>query len=83
MKAEEFNNSLRTNILGEFKDSDNNETVLYIELDEERQCINIGTCSNCGLITDFSVNYDDDFSLDENLQNVLDEIYNNGYSNLD
>ena len=83
MKAAEFNNSLRTNTFGEFKDSDNNETVLYIEFDDERQCINVGTCSNCGLITDFSVNYDDDFSLDQNLENVLEEVYNNGYSNLD
>ena len=82
MEATEFNNSLRTNTFGEFKDSDNNETVLYIEFDEERQCINVGTCSNCGLITDFSVNYDDNLSLDENLENVLEEVYNNGYSDL-
>ena len=83
MKTEEFNNSLRTNTLGEFKDSDNNETVLYIEFNEEKQCINVGTLSNCGLITDFSVDYDDDFSLDQNLENVLEEVYNNGYSVLD
>ena len=82
MKAAEFNNSLRTNVLGEFKDSDNNETVLYIEFDDERQCINVGTSSNCGLITKFSINYDDDFSLDQNLENVLEEVYNNGYSEL-
>lgn len=80
MKAIEFNNSLRTNILGEFKDSENNETVLYIEFDDERQCINVGTVSNCGLITKFSVNYDNDFSLDQNIENVLEEVYNNGYS---
>ena len=61
MKAEEFNNSLRTNIFGEFKDSENNETVLYIEFDDEKQRINVGTASNCGLITKFSINYDDDF----------------------
>ena len=82
MKTAEFNNNLRSNIFGEFKDSENNETVLYIEFDEEKQCINVGTASNCGLITKFSVNYDNDFSLDENLQSVLDEIYNNGYSDI-
>ena len=82
MKAEDFNVSLRTNIFGEFKDSENNETVLYIEFDDEKQCINVGTASNCGLITDFSVNYDNDFSLDKNLENVLEEVYNNGYSEL-
>lgn len=82
MKTNEFNNSLRTNILGEFKDSENNETVLYIEFDDEKQRVNVGTPSNCGLITEFSVNYDDDFSLDQNLENVLEEVYNNGYSDL-
>lgn len=82
MKAKEFNNSLRTNILGEFKDSENNETVLYIEIDEERQYINVGTVTNCGLITDFSVDYNDNFYLDQNLENVLKEVYNNGYSDL-
>ena len=82
MKTAEFNNNLHSNIFGEFKDSENNETVLYIEFNEEKQCINVGTLSNCGLITKFSINYDDDFSLDENLQNVLYEIYNNGYSDL-
>ena len=82
MKTAEFNNNLRSNIFGEFKDSENNETVLYIEFDEEKQCINVGTLSNCGLITDFSVSYDDDFSLDQNIENVLEEVYNNGYSEL-
>lgn len=82
MNSAEFNNRLRTNILGGFKDFYGNCTVLYIEFDEERQCINVGTASNCGLIIDFSVSYDDDFSLDQNLENVLEEVYNNGYSEL-
>ena len=82
MKTNEFNNSLRTNILGEFKDSENNEIALYVEFDEKRQCINVGTPTNCGLKPDFSVDCDDDLSLDQNLQNVLDEVYNNGYSDL-
>ena len=83
MNSAEFNKSLRTNIFGEFKDSENNTAVLYIEFEDERHCINVGTASNCGLMTEFSVNYDDDFSLDQNLENVLEEVYNNGYSDLD
>ena len=82
MNAADFNNSLRTNVLGEFKHSDNNETVLYIEFDEEKQCINVGTASNCGLITYFSVSYDDDFSLDQKIENVMEVVYNNGYSDI-
>jgi len=80
MNAAEFNVRLRTNILGEFIDNENNETVLYIEFNDEKQCINVGTSYNYGLIIDFSVSYDDDFSLDKNLENVLDEVYNKGYS---
>lgn len=82
MKTKEFNNSLRTNIFGEFKDSENNEIALYIEFDEEKQCINVGTPTNAGMRADFSVDYDDDLSLDQNLQNVMEEVYNNGYSDL-
>ena len=82
MKTADFYSEIRSNCFGEFKDSENNETVLYIEFDEEKQCINVGTLSNCGLITKFSINYDDDFSLDQNLENVLEEVYNNGYSDL-
>ena len=83
MKAAEFNNSLRTNVLGEFKDSDNNETVLYIEFNEEKQCINVGTICNTGLLIEFSVYYDNDLSIDENLQNVVEEVYNNGFIDIE
>ncbi len=83
MKAAEFNNSLRTNIFGEFKDSDNNETVLYIEFDETKQCINVGTICNTGLLIEFSVYYDNDLSIDENLQNVVEEVYNNGFIDIE
>ena len=83
MKAAEFNNSLRTNTFGEFKDSENNETVLYIEFDETKQCINVGTICNTGLLIEFSVYYDNDLSIDENLENVLEEVYNNGFIDIE
>mgnify|MGYP003413117775 FL=1 len=83
MKTADFYSEIRSNCLGEFIDNENNETVLYIEFDEEKQCINVGTCSNCGLITYFSVNYDDDFSLDQNLENVMEEVYNNGFIDIE
>jgi len=83
MNAAEFNKSLRTNTFGEFKDSENNETVLYIEFDETKQCINVGTICNTGLLIEFSVYYDNDLSIDENLQNVLEEVYNNGFIDIE
>lgn len=83
MKATDFYSTLRSTCLGEFQDSEKNEAVLYIEFDEEKQCINVGTASNCGIITYFSVDYDSDFSIDENLQNVLDAVYDNGFSDIE
>lgn len=82
MKRDEFFNSLRTKCLGEFKDNEGNETVLYIDFSEETQRIDIGTVCNFGIITELSVDYDSDFSIDENLQNVLKEVYNNGYTDI-
>lgn len=83
MKANDFNSKLCSNCLGEFLDNENNETVLYIEFDEAKQCINVGTICNIGLLIEFSVDYDNDFSIDENLQNVMDEVYNNCFSNIE
>ena len=83
MKANDFNSKLYSNCLGEFLDNENNETVLYIEFDEAKQCINVGTICNTGLLIEFSVYYDNDLSIDENLQNVVDEVYNNGFIDIE
>ena len=83
MKTNEFQAAMRSNILGEFIDSDNNETVLYIDFDETKQCINVGTICNTGLSVEFSVDYDNYLSIDENLQNVMEEVYNNGFRDIE
>lgn len=83
MKANEFQALMRSNILGEFIDPDNNETILYIDFDETKQCINVGTICNTGLLIEFSVYYDNDLSIDENLQNVVEEVYNNGFIDIE
>ena len=82
MTAKEFNSSLRANCLGEFKDSEDNEVCLFLDFNEEKQTIDIGTVCNFGIITELSVDYDSDFSLDENIQNILEEVYNNGYTDI-
>lgn len=82
MTTKEFNSSIRTNFFGEFLDKDGDSTVFYIDFDETDNCILVGTICNVGLLVDFTVSYDDYFSLDENLQNIAEEIYENGYTDL-
>ena len=82
MTTQEFNRSLRSNCFGEFVDQNGDSTVMYIDFDERKNCVLVGTICNVGLLVDFTVPYDDDFSLDENLQSVADAIYENGYTDL-
>lgn len=82
MTTKEFNSSIRTNCFGEFLDKDGDPTVIYLDFDETENCIMVGTICNVGLLVDFTVSYDDDISLDGNLQNIADEIYSNGYTDL-
>ena len=82
MTSQEFNRSLRSNCFGEYVDQNGDSTVFYIDFDETDNCILVGTICNVGLLVDFTVPYDDDFSLDENLQNVAEKIYENGYTDL-
>ena len=82
MTTKEFNDSLRTNCLGEYLDQDGDTAVFYIDFDEKDNSILVGTICNIGLLVDFTVSYDDDISFDENLQNIADAIYENGYTDL-
>ena len=82
MTKKEFNSSIRTNCFGEYVDQNGDSTVMYIDFDERKNCVLVGTICNVGLLVDFTVPYDDDISLDENLQNVADAIYENGYTDL-
>lgn len=82
MTTQEFNRSLRSNCFGEYVDQNGDTTVLYIEFNETDNCILVGTACNVGLLVDFTVPYDDDFSMDENLQSIADAIYENGYTDL-
>ena len=82
MKRDEFFSSLRTNCLGEFKDSEDNEVCLFLDFNEEKQTIEVGYITNCGLSPEFEVEYDNYFSIDSNLENLLDRIYNNGFTDI-
>ena len=82
MKAQEFRNLLRSNCLGEYLDKDGDPVVFYLDFDDNNNSMLIGTVCNVGFLVYFSVPYDDDFSLDENLQAAVEEIYSNGYADL-
>ena len=83
MTRKEFLNSLSSICLGAFLDSKKNETVLYLDFNEDKECIEVGSVCNAGLVVDFTVNYDNDFTICENIQNVMDELYNNGFTDIE
>ena len=80
MKKSEFENNLKTSCFGEFVDNKGNNTVLYVQFNDETNSMEIGTVCNIGMLVDFTIPYNTDFSLDANLQNALDEILENGYN---
>ena len=80
MKKSEFENNLKTPCFGEFVDNKGNNTVLYVQFNGETNSMEIGTVCNIGMLVDFTVPYDDNFSIDENLQNAFDKILENGYN---
>lgn len=83
MDANLFNSSLRNNCIGEFIDKDGDIVELYVQFNGSKNCMEIGIpCIGVKMFPLFSVEYDNDFTLDWNLQNLLDPIYSAGYSDL-
>lgn len=66
----EFNNNIRTNCIGEMPDGG----IYYYDFIEERNDLVAGITCNAGLIEHCCIPYDDDFSLDENLNNLIDKL---------
>lgn len=48
--------------------------ILYVEYNQEKDTMDVGTVSNSGLIPKFSFPYDHDFSLDSNLEGVNEKL---------
>ena len=51
------------------------EGVIYIEYDPSRNVLKYGTATNTGLLEDGNVEYDKDMTMQWNMQNVIDEIF--------
>ena len=82
MTKKEFLASLRSICLGAFSDIEDNECILYVDFNDEKQRMEVGTACNSGLIIKFEVAYDDDFSIDSNLENLMEECYSYGFESI-
>ena len=80
MEKSEFEKNLKTPCFGEFIDNEGNNTILYVQFNDETNSIEIGTVCNIGMLVDLTIPYNDDFSLDANLQNALEILEENGYN---
>ena len=80
MKKSEFENNLKTLCFGEFFNKEGNSSVLYVQFNEDTNSMEIGSLCNIGMLVELTIPYNDDFSIDANLQNALDEILENGYN---
>ena len=82
MTRKEFLASLSNVCLGAFYDKENNECILYVDFNDDNQCMEVGTACNWGLIIKFEVAYDDGFSIDSNLENLMEECYSYGFESI-
>lgn len=79
MTNQEFNNSIRTNCLGEFIDKEENVCVIYVDYRDETNELIAGNVCNTGIIPITSIDYNDDFSIDANIEILWDKLEELGY----
>lgn len=82
MTSKEFNNSIRTNCLGEFMDKEENVCVIYIEYRDETNELIAGDCCNTGLIPIASIEYDKELSIDANIEILWDKLEELGFERI-
>ena len=64
--------SMRSNILDLSEDG---YGILYVDYDPKSNELYAGYATNAGIPKDFTIQYDENFSLDENLEALVEEIY--------
>lgn len=74
MTTKEFNNSIMSNFLGEFLDNEGNANIVYIEYKDDTNELIAGNVCNAGLIPITSIDYDDDLSIDANIEILWDKL---------
>ena len=65
--------SMRSNIIDLSEDG---YGVLYVDYDPQTNELFAGSASNAGISKNFIIQYDRDYTLDQNLEALVDEIYN-------
>lgn len=83
MTNQEFNNSIRTNCLGEFIDKEENVCVIYVDYRDETNELIAGDCCNTGLIPITSIEYDECLSIDANIEILWDKLDYIGFERID
>lgn len=74
MTTKEFNNSIISNCLGEFLDNEGNTNVVYIEYRDDTNELIAGNVCNTVIIPITSIDYDDDLSIDANIEILWDKL---------
>ena len=57
MKKSEFENSLKNPCFGDFIDNEGNNTILYVQFNEDTNSIEIGTLCNIGMLVYLAIPY--------------------------
>lgn len=79
MTNQEFNNSIRTNCLGEFIDKEKNVCVIYVDYRDKTNELIAGEVCNTGLIPISSIEYNKELSIDANIETLGDKLEELGY----
>lgn len=74
MTTKEFNNSIIYNCLGEFLDNEGNANVIYIGYRDDTNELIAGNICNTVIIPITSIYYDDDLSIDANIEILWDKL---------
>ena len=74
MTKKEFNGSIRSNCLGEFLDNEGNTNVIYIGYRDDTNELIAGNVCNTVIIPITSIYYDDDLSIDANIEILWDKL---------
>lgn len=82
MTSKEFNNSIRTNCLGEFIDKEENVCIICVDYRDETNELIAGECCNTGLIPITSIIYDNDYHIDTNIEILWNKLEGLGYERI-
>lgn len=82
MTSKEFNNSIRSNCLGEFLDKYSNVCIVYIEYRDVDNKLLAGYITNLGLNMITAINYDDNYSIDTNIDVLWDKLEDLGFERI-